>query len=76
VFCDGRLVADHERVWAWHQIISDPAHVAAANALRRARVGLLRPVAGSGSEPEVQVRSLADYDTALGLTDRRDGGVA
>jgi Mu transposase, C-terminal domain/Phosphoesterase family len=22
--CDGRLVADHERIWAWHQTISDP----------------------------------------------------
>ena len=25
VFCDGRLVADHERVWAWHQTMSDPS---------------------------------------------------
>src|SRR4051812_35838342 len=29
-FCDGRLVADHERAWAKHQSISDPEHVAAA----------------------------------------------
>ncbi len=43
-FCDGRLVADHERVWAWHQTISDPDHVAAAKVLRRERVGVLRPV--------------------------------
>jgi transposase len=66
--CDGRLVADHERIWGWHQTISDPEHVAAATALRRERVTLLRPV----PEPEVQVRCLHDYDTALGL----DGGVA
>ena len=66
--CDGRLVADHERIWAWHQTISDPEHVAAAKALRRERVGVLRPV----PEPDVQIRCLADYDTALGL----DGGVA
>lgn len=66
--CDGRLVADHERVWAWHQSIHDPEHVAAAKALRRDRVGVLRPV----PEPEVEQRSLADYDAALGL----DGGVA
>ena len=45
VLCDGRLVADHERVWARHQTISDPEHVAAAKALRRERVGVLRPVA-------------------------------
>jgi transposase len=66
--CDGRLVADHERVWAWHQTINDPEHLAAAKKLRTQRVGLLRPVV----EPEVEQRSLADYDTALGL----DGGVA
>ena len=67
-FCDGRLVADHERIWAWHQTISDPEHVAAAKVLRRDRVGALRPV----PEPDVQIRCLEDYDTALGL----DGGVA
>ena len=38
VLCDGQLVADHERSWAWHQTITDPAHVAAARALRRERV--------------------------------------
>jgi transposase len=66
--CDGRLVADHERAWAWHQTISDPEHVAAAKMLQRQRVGILRPVV----EAEVEQRCLADYDTALGL----DGGVA
>jgi transposase len=64
-FCDGRLVADHERIWARHQTISDPEHVAAAKALRRERVGVLRPV----PEPDVQIRCLDDYDTALGLDD-------
>ncbi len=63
--CDGRLVADHERIWGWHQTISDPEHVAAAKALRRERVGVLRPV----PEPDVQIRCLDDYDTALGLDD-------
>jgi transposase len=65
-FCDGRLVADHERIWAWHQTISDPEHVAAAKTLRRDRVGTLRPVA---ADPDVQVRNLDDYDQALGLDD-------
>jgi transposase len=71
VLCDGRVVADHERVWAWHQTISDPEHVAAARTLRRERLGVLRPVA----EPDVEQRPLSDYDTALGLDDL-DGGVA
>jgi transposase len=68
VLCDGKTVADHERVWAWHQTISDPAHVEAAHALRRQRVGVLRPA----PEPDVEVRCLADYDAALGV----EGGVA
>jgi transposase len=64
-FCDGHLVADHERTWAIHQTLSDPAHVAAAKALRQARVGLLRPVL----DLEVEQRDLRAYDTALGLDD-------
>jgi transposase len=64
-FCDGRLVADHDRIWAWHQTISDPEHVAAAKLLRRERIGVLRPV----PEPDVQIRCLEDYDQALGLDD-------
>jgi len=68
VFCDGRAVADHARVWAKHQTISDPEHVAAATLLRRDRIGLVRPSA----QTEVEVRALTDYDAALGI----DGGVA
>jgi transposase len=71
--CDGKLVADHERIWAAHQSISDPEHVEAAKVLRRNRIGLLRPA--PEPEVEVEVRCLADYDTALGLDDA-DGGVA
>jgi transposase len=70
VACEGRGVADHERVWAWHQTITDPAHLAAARLLRRERMAVIRPP----REAEVQVRSLADYDTALGIGD--DGTVA
>jgi transposase len=72
--CEGNLVADHERIWARHQTISDSDHVAAAKVLRRQRIGLLRPA----PEPEVEVRCLADYDTALGLDGAggADGGVA
>jgi hypothetical protein len=71
-------MADHERIWAWHQTISDPEHVAAATLLRTERGRALRPV----GEPDVQIRCLDDYDTALGLDiglstgHNRDGGVA
>ncbi len=71
VFCDGRVVADHDRVWARHQSLTLPEHVTAAQQLRRERIGLVRPAA----EPEVETRRLTDYDTALGLTDHdHDGG--
>jgi hypothetical protein len=62
-FCDGRPVADHIRVWARHQTITDPAHRDAAIRLRRDRLQLVHPQV----EPEVQLRCLADYDTALGV---------
>ena len=72
--CGGRLVADHARLWAKHQTITDADHLAAAKLLRRERIGLVRPVA----EPEVEQRSLSDYDIALGLASDSgpDGGVA
>jgi transposase len=82
--CEGRLVADHERIWAWHQTISTAEHVSAATALRRDRIALLRrdriALLRPAPEPEVQIRALSDYDTALGLadldTDADAGGVA
>jgi len=67
-FCGGDLVADHERIWARHQTITDPAHLAAAKALRRERLEVVRPA----GEPQVEQRNLADYDRMLGI----DGGVA
>jgi hypothetical protein len=71
VFCEGRVVADHQRVWAWHQTLTDPDHLEAAKVLRRTHVGALRPVRGAeielGQEIRVEQRALADYDTALGI---------
>jgi transposase len=67
-FCDGKQVADHARVWAKHQTLHDPAHLAAATVLRRQRLEVVRPI----EQAEVEVRRLSDYDAALGI----DGGVA
>jgi transposase len=65
VACDGRLVADHQRCWARHQTITDPDHAQAA-----ARLRAEHRAATIGDEPaEVELRCLADYDTAFGLTD-------
>jgi transposase len=68
VFCDGRLVADHQRSWAKHQTIHHPEHLAAARTVRRQRLEIVRPPA----ETEVETRCLTDYDALLGV----DGGVA
>ncbi|PZS34389.1 MAG: hypothetical protein DLM58_05830 [Pseudonocardiales bacterium] len=72
VRCEGRLVAEHERVWAKHQTIFDPEHVAAARVLRRERLEIVR----APTEPLVEQRRLSDYDTALGVDLDLDGGVA
>jgi transposase len=61
VWCEGGLVADHDRIWARHQTISDPGHVKAARMLRQQRFALVPPT----TETEVEQRRLADYDNAL-----------
>jgi transposase len=65
VACDGRLVADHQRCWARHQTLSDPAHLAAAAQLRHDRAAVA--AASRRDHDEVQLRCLADYDAAFGL---------
>jgi len=72
VFCDGRLVAAHQRVWAKHQTMTDPAHRQAADQLRRDRLTVLPPP----GEVDVERRRLSDYDLALGVTDARPGEAA
>ena len=62
VTCQDRQVTRHPRCWAAYQSITDPAHAAAAAALRQARrLNTARP-AGT----DVQQRALSDYDRILG----------
>ena len=56
VTCGGSEVARHQRCWAAHQTITDPAHAEAAAKLRRVR---LSP---APAEAEVELRSLSVYD--------------
>lgn len=75
VVCAGRLVAEHPRCWARHQTITDPAHRAAADALRAERASLTAD--RSDDAEQVQQRSLSDYDAAFGLdADDLDGDEA
>ena len=70
VFCDGHSVAEHDRIWASHQTISDPVHIEAAKMLRRRRIQIPPPP----SESEVPMRDLSSYDAAFGVD--LDGGAA
>jgi transposase len=72
VWCEGRLVADHPRVWAKHQTITDPAHRQAADQLRRDRLTVIPPP----GEVDVERRRLSDYDLLLGVSDGRPGEAA
>jgi hypothetical protein len=61
---DGRVVADHARVWARGMVITDPAHRDAAAVLRRQ---FQQPRAAAAGDD--LTRDLADYDRAFGLVD-------
>jgi transposase len=63
---NGLPVARHPRSWAPHQTITDPAHTAAATAMRRAHLHPVREHAGSD---EVEVRDLSRYDAIFGLAE-------
>jgi Mu transposase, C-terminal domain len=66
VCLNGRLVAGHDRVWARHMTVTDPAHVATAQLLRE-QLSQPRRV-----DDNALLRDLGDYDRAFGL----DGQVA
>jgi hypothetical protein len=59
---DGRLMADHARVWARGLTVTDDLHRKSARALRER---FREPRAGNADD---LVRDLADYDRAFGLT--------
>jgi hypothetical protein len=63
VRADGRIVADHARVWARGTVVTDPAHLDAAAVLRRE---FQRPRAVAAGDD--LARDLADYDWAFGLS--------
>jgi transposase len=63
VVTDGRVVTCHDRCWARHQTITDPAHLQAATTMRAGRLAVLTPPART----EVEQRALTDYDAAFGL---------
>jgi hypothetical protein len=67
---DGRLVADHARMWARGQTITDPAHVTTAAVLRKQ---FQQPRTTGNGDGDGLVRDLTEYDRAFGLV---EGGLA
>jgi transposase len=69
VTCEGAIVAEHDRVWAQHQTITEFEHAVAAKLLRHGRGDLLRPIPNAVTGEDVEIRSLGVYDQVLGLAD-------
>ena len=75
VFCAGQLVADHDRSWAKHAVVTDPAHVATAHQMRLALAEQRRAqqqAQQSGARRHsdghpVAIRALPDYDALFGV---------
>jgi transposase len=70
VRCDGQVVASHPRSWARQAVVTDPAHQAAAAAMRQAlaldraaRERARRHADGHA----VMLRALPDYDALFGV---------
>lgn len=60
---EGRVVAEHDRVWARGTTVTNPAHVETAARLRK-QFQQSRAVAAGGDD---LARDLSDYDRAFGL---------
>jgi transposase len=80
VFCEGQVVARHQRSWAKQEVITDPEHVELARQLRgdlarsRQTPGhshTAATAAGTGRQHTdrhvVQLRALPDYDALFGV---------
>jgi transposase len=71
VYCDGMVVARHDRSWAKHAVITDPAHVTTAAALRQQHIHQQRRHRNSTRHHldghPVTLRALPDYDALFGV---------
>jgi hypothetical protein len=71
VYCDGTVVARHDRSWAKHAVITDPAHVTTAAALRRQYIEHQRRNRHNTRHHHdghpVTLRALPDYDALFGV---------
>lgn len=68
VYLDHRLIADHQRRWATHQTITDPAHRESAGRLRQQYWKHHNRGDEHDAGERVGIRSLLDYDTLFETT--------
>lgn len=71
VFCDGQVVARHERSWAKQAVVTDPVHAATAQRMRQA-LALARQKRQVAARHHadghaVALRALPDYDALFGV---------
>ncbi|GAA2774196.1 IS21-like element ISMbo1 family transposase [Kitasatospora cinereorecta] len=71
VFCDGQLVAHHQRSWAKQIVVTDPVHAATAQRMRQA-LALDRQKRQAATRHHtdghaVALRALPDYDALFGV---------
>ncbi len=69
VTCDGQEAARHPRSWAPHAVVTDPAHAAAAKAMRQALAAdrQARQSRRHADGHPVALRALPDYDALFGV---------
>jgi transposase len=70
VYCDGTMVARHDRSWAKQAVITDPAHVSTAAQLRNWLSADRQRRAKTRQHPDghpVALRALPDYDALFGV---------
>lgn len=68
VRANGRIVADHPRVWARGATVTHPTHVEIAATLRK-QFQQPRAIAAGDDPAQDLLRDLGDYDRAFGLVD-------
>jgi hypothetical protein len=71
VRAEGRVVADHQRIWARGVTVTDPVHVETAAWLRKQfqQPRALASAAAGDDLAQDLTRDLSDYDRAFGLND-------
>lgn len=71
VFCNGQIVARHERSWAKQAVVTNPVHAATAQRMRQELAEDRQPRQAASRQHTdghvVALRALPDYDALFGV---------